>query len=357
MKHNLFAAISLVLMLTLAACGGGGSTSDTITLPEDNTTPPVTMNTISLSGTAIDGYISGAKACLDINSDGVCQGGEPTTTTATDGTFSFTNVEVEDNKLLPVIVSGGTDTATNKPFVGKLKNIIDSATITAGTSLKVTPLTDLIASSFLKSTTKDTTALTTAKTKVATIFDLSVADVDADPMTNLAVFAKTQEVQQIKALIEATTTKASGGSVLTTVEKDKLLEDIKESLVAQIEESIGTTLDIDSVLGKVEIKSSITLPANEKAFVSAQVGEVKSRLDTLATSSTATDKLDELQKGLEEEQAVALKNIDDATSDSTITVVTISDTTKLIEQGEPVSRAPTAVANSGFSTPPTTPTY
>ena len=340
-------ALSLIL---LTACGGGGGDSS-------STSTPVTAHTISLSGTAVDGYISGATACLDIDSSGTCDSGEPTTTTATDGTFSFTDVEVEDNKLIPVIVIGGPgaiDTATGKAFTGSLKNIIDSATITAGTALSVTPLTDLITTSFLQSSTKDLQALDTSKSEVAQAFNLPVADVTADPMKSVVVFAKTQELEQIKTLIETTATKAIGGTF--TQEQELALEsDITAALVAQMKETSGT-VNIASVLAKVETISTITIPANEKTFVAAQVVEVRTSLNALP-STTDIDKLDELQSGLEEEQAAALTKIDEATEGSTITVVAISDTTTLIEQGQPVNRAPTVASNSGFSTPPTTPTF
>jgi len=346
-------SLNVVIVLSMTGCGGGGGGGDS------STPPPVTANTISLSGTAVDGYISGAKVCLDVNSDAICQSTEPSTITAVNGTFSFTNVEVADNLLLPVIVMGGAgaiDTATGKAFTGQLKNIIDSATITAGTPLRVTPLTDLVSTSFLQSTTKNTTALNNAKTEVAQAFGLSVTDVVADPMQSLTLFAKTQELEQIKALIETTATKAKGGS-LDEAETQTLQNDIKEALVAQVKETTGTNLEIDKVLTTVETQASISIPENEKTFVVAQATEVKTALATLATSSTTLDELDELQIGLEAEQEVALTKIEDATASDILAVVVISDVEQLIAQSNPVNTAPTVAANAGFSTPPTTPTY
>ncbi len=48
-------ALSCGLTMLLSACGGGSSNSDS-----------------SISGTVIDGYIEGAKVCLDANNNGLC---------------------------------------------------------------------------------------------------------------------------------------------------------------------------------------------------------------------------------------------------------------------------------------------
>ncbi len=322
-QYSNLAIISMLFMLTIFAAGCGS----------DNTTNPP-QNSISLSGTAVDGYISGATVCLDVDSSGICESTEPTTTTAADGSFSFTNVEVADNLLFPVIVSGGIDTATNKLFIGEIKNIINSATITADAQLNVTPLTDLIAVSFLQSTIKSVETFNNSKTEIADVFGISEADVTADPMTNVFVFAKSQEVQQIKALIEITASKAKDNH-LSAAEKLVLQNAIKEALVTQIKATIGTNLEIDKVLAEVESKSSITIPDNEKIFVAAEVAKVQTTLD-LATSSTTTDKLNELQTGLEAELIVAVTSINDALAEETITVVDISDSAQLITQGETI---------------------
>jgi len=319
--NQIFLSILFVLTVFTTGCGN----KNTVSLP---------LHTISFSGTAVDGYISGAKVCLDVDNSGICESTEPTTTTAADGTFSFTDVQVANNLFFPVIISGGIDTATNKSFNGELKSIINSATITVDTQLNVTPLTDLIAVSFFQSTTKNETILKNSTTEVANVFGISEADVTADPMTNVFVFAKSQEVQQIKALTEITASKAKGNN-LSIAEKLVLQNEIKEALVTQIKATTGTNLEIDKVLTEVESKSSITIPANEKVFVAAQVAKVKTTLDS-ATSSTTTNQLNELQTGLEAELTVAVTSIKDALVGEPLAVVEISNSAKLITQGETI---------------------
>ena len=163
MKNYIQSSIlTSMLLISFTACGGGddGGTSIPIT-PTTNLPSTVTpVNKVSFSGIAVDGYISGATACLDLNVNGLCDISEPTSLTATDGTFTFTNVVVDENVLLPVIVTGGVDTATGKVFRGELKRIVDTKSINSSVKLNVTPLTDLVASSFIASNDKSDTVLT-----------------------------------------------------------------------------------------------------------------------------------------------------------------------------------------------------
>ena len=65
--------MSLALAVLLCACGGGGSSS----------------NSTTLSGAVIDGYIEGAKVCLDVNANGLCESSEPTATTNSQGQYKL----------------------------------------------------------------------------------------------------------------------------------------------------------------------------------------------------------------------------------------------------------------------------
>ena len=210
-KLNLNVLIIPLLIVSFTACGGGGDNGSTISNP-----PPV-INKISFSGVAIDGYISGATACLDLNVNGSCDTAEPITQTATDGTFTFTNIEVDKDILLPVIVTGGIDTATGKVFRGELKRIVDTKSINNSVKLSVTPLTDLVASSYIASTNKSAATLTQTRSNVASSLGLTITDIGSDPMMNKALFAKTQEVQQIKELVLTSSLKSIVRSNLSPI--------------------------------------------------------------------------------------------------------------------------------------------
>src|SRR5205814_6523683 len=73
-------ALSALCASLLAACGGGGST----------TPPPVQPTSVTISGVAADGPLQGATACYDLNDNGACDSGEPSSgPTDAAGRFSF----------------------------------------------------------------------------------------------------------------------------------------------------------------------------------------------------------------------------------------------------------------------------
>lgn len=84
MKTTTVFALARVSMLSLfigslVACGGGGGSSS-------SSTPPAP---VTLSGKVIDGYISGAIVCLDVNSNNKCDKDEPTTTSTAGGAYTL----------------------------------------------------------------------------------------------------------------------------------------------------------------------------------------------------------------------------------------------------------------------------
>ena len=303
--------IASTLLLTFSACGGGDSSSSS----------PSTVNTISFSGVAVDGYIRGATACLDTNINAVCDNTEPTTITLADGTFTFSDVEVNDGVLMPVIISGGFDTATGKVFTGELKNIINTTDIAQHTSFSVSPLSDLVAASFLASNDKSDTALQTIKLNVAASLGLSVEKLDADPMQDKEVFAKAQEIQQIKELMLTSANKSA--NIIKGSDESKALEISIARAVASAIQVNGRLSTADAIATFEELEGSITIPANEQEFIALQVTEIINSLsDMVADVSVSTDDLDQEQGNLEDIVEIASSNIASATQNSAITVVT-----------------------------------
>lgn len=89
-------ALSLLTASLIAACGGGGTT-----------TSPTT-----LAGKVIDGYIKGATVCLDVNSNMVCDSGEPSDTTKDGGVYSLVapvGVNLSTTHLLVNVPTTATD--------------------------------------------------------------------------------------------------------------------------------------------------------------------------------------------------------------------------------------------------------
>jgi len=123
--------------------------TDTTNTDSTNTTTSGTTETTSqqnISGTVVDGEISGATLFLDLNRNGEFDASEPTTTTDATGEFSLTLTPAQANhanylnKTAPLIAFGGTDIRTNKPFEDSL-----SALVSSDGEVNVTPISTLIA--------------------------------------------------------------------------------------------------------------------------------------------------------------------------------------------------------------------
>ena len=131
--------ISIGIVTFFIGCGGGSSSSSS--------------NTIS--GKVVDGYVKGAKVCLDINNNFRCDENEPFTISDENGNYTLES----DGKEHILISLGGIDTENNIPAIKmysstKYKNI--------------TPLTSL--------------AIKEGEEKVAEFFNISVSDIAKDPM-------------------------------------------------------------------------------------------------------------------------------------------------------------------------------
>ena len=113
-------ALGAVGVTAVAASSNSGSSAAAPAAPA-----PVT-------GTAIDGYLSGATVFIDVNGNGQLDAGEPSTTTDAQGNFTLPG-----GTSGPLVAFGGTDISTGLEFKGILK-------APAGATV-VTPLTTLVA--------------------------------------------------------------------------------------------------------------------------------------------------------------------------------------------------------------------
>ncbi|MEZ8011719.1 MULTISPECIES: hypothetical protein [Vibrio] len=129
----------------LAACGGGGgggSSSTSAPAPQTKT----------LQGVAIDGYISGATAFLDINYNGVLDEGEPSSITDDEGSYqlSLTGSNSDCMDYAPIVV--------NVP-VGAIDADSPNSPITEPYQLVFPPVMTVSSDQEIKSTTPLTTVL------------------------------------------------------------------------------------------------------------------------------------------------------------------------------------------------------
>ncbi len=161
--------LGCALAVTLTACGGGGGGGADTSSPASATT---------LSGTAVDGYLQGARVLLDVNGNGLPDAGEPTATTDANGRYSLDYSQVSTPLAgLRVVVTGGVDTDTGNAFTGILTARADGAR----SGQLVSPLTSLV-----DALVAEGFSLDAARTRVASALGLSVADLATDPVAALA---------------------------------------------------------------------------------------------------------------------------------------------------------------------------
>ncbi|SCV02126.1 putative lipoprotein [Cupriavidus necator] len=130
------AAISASL---LSACGGDGS--DSATNPSTPAGP--TQPTPNLTGKAIDGYLVGAKVCLDLDASGSCDAGEPSTTTDENGGFGLVADAAAIGKTLLVVVDTNTKDKSRPGFSFPAGFVLYTV-VDGMTGQHVTPITTMV---------------------------------------------------------------------------------------------------------------------------------------------------------------------------------------------------------------------
>ncbi len=122
-------ALFILSLLTLAGCGGSSDPKPTL-----------------LSGVVIDGYIEGAKVCLDRNSNGVCDEGEPSGTTNNQGKYEFDigNLATTGLMLIAEIPDNAKDADDGGKTLAEAGKKAYTLSGLAETPAVITPLTTLM---------------------------------------------------------------------------------------------------------------------------------------------------------------------------------------------------------------------
>jgi hypothetical protein len=132
MKNKISLALVISSVALLSACGGGGGT------------PSTAAGDTTFAGKVIDGYVSGAKVCIDINSNAICDPNEPAATTDSTGSYSFTySGAVAGMHIIAEVPVGAVDSdlgAVTKTY---------SLFAPAASASVVTPLSTLVSSEMI----------------------------------------------------------------------------------------------------------------------------------------------------------------------------------------------------------------
>ncbi|WP_210455000.1 hypothetical protein [Vibrio crassostreae] len=225
--------LAVAIALGIAGCGSDSSDSST------TDTGGSTATSASLTAKAADGYLVGANACLDLNSNKVCDKDEPSAVTGDDGSFTIDNLtqeQLEQGTLLIEVVAGQTIDTDNPGVV-----LSKSYRLTAPPkSAFISPLTTLIQNEIENGSSLEE-AKTAIQEKLGTTLDLTQDYIEAKNNNDLAdaqkaAFENLHRVAQVTASVMAENTDAlsetAGGAGISV-----------EALTALINEEVTRVLE------------------------------------------------------------------------------------------------------------------
>lgn len=312
-KYSLSSILSIILTFLFLGCDSSSYST---------TSEPLQTNALqssNITGRLADGYISGSTLCLDKDLDGECDLNISKTTSNNDGIFKFSNInDINQTNFINIIATGGIDTSTQKSFIGSLKNTIQ--TNESNKNIIISPLTDLVSVAFLNADVQDIFTLNYAKDLVASTLGIDTQDIYKDPMKDITIFSKSQEIQHTKQLLQTAFEKR------TSIESKIVEEKIKATLITY-------ELNIAQTLITLEINLNTKIPENEKQFIKNQIIELKQALNALSQdTSLDIENLNRLQESIDKEQTNANTKLLEADENTTLEVVKITATKESITQ-------------------------
>ena len=194
LNKALVVALSSTLLHGCFSLDFGDDDDDPITTPPEETT--------SFSGKVADGYLTGAKVCLDLNSNKICDPGEPSTISTAGGEFSLDDVtaaQLASAPLLVEIIVGETvdEDKPNTPIEKKY-------TLTAPAGYEfISPLTTMVQSEIEENNVSPEEAAGTVQAKLGTTLDLEADYVEgaADGTDNAEEFERLHKVAQVTVIV------------------------------------------------------------------------------------------------------------------------------------------------------------
>ena len=327
-----FLGFGIISMIAMAGCGGDGDfdTSSTLT------------------GKAIDGYLSGATVFIDENDNGVLDSGEVSTTTDANGDYKFSLTDAQTNKFLsnkyPIVVTGGIDIESKQPFTGILK--APAPDDGSYDNVMVTPITTLV--KVIADTTgvsvKD--AAKTVVTNLGLAEDLGTNDITKiDPValqktsSDDALVAAAKKVHKanvkIANILKITAGAVQGATNVTDAAQQntvfqKVFEDAAKKLAAKIQ---NETVDFESSTEVSNLASSVI--DNVKADSTALADTIKTATGSSTAVSIDTAKIDTVQTTVVSLVKTQSEKIDEAytsTTDVTTALETIGAVSSIIEK-------------------------
>jgi len=226
--------LSALLAASLAACSNDSSSSRS-----DSKTP--------VSGKVADGYLAGAKVCLDLNANQTCDDGEPSTTSTSGGSFTIENATAEQIANAAVVVEIIVGETIDEDNPGTAIDRTYTLTAPPGYGF-VSPLTTMVQNEVREKGVTPDEAKASIQTRLGTTVDLEDDYVagSSDGGGNATEFERVHKVAQVtRAVMQQnieTVTQVLNGT-------EASFEDVLALIVNQVLaalETIGTAVDNSS---------------------------------------------------------------------------------------------------------------
>lgn len=227
-------SVAAAIVLSMTGCGGGSGGGGA----------PASGSTTA-KGVVADGYIQGSIVCLDLNGNGQCDSGEPSTTTDANGGYTLKIPAKYADSNASIIATGGTDIDTHAKLTGALK-----VPFQPNQTLNITPLTTLVAAMVKKDV-----PVTKAYTLVAKAVGLTSTDIKANPVE----LNNKNVTTQIMATNSIITTLANVSDGNTSKIYSGLVNAIKS-----VADSNSSTNSIATIVRTAADENNTALPAEAK---------------------------------------------------------------------------------------------
>lgn len=320
----------------LGGCGGGGASEPPAPPP-----PPPAPSTVAIGGKAVDGALSGATACYDLNDNGACDSGEPASTaTGADGAFTLAVAPADAGRHRIVVqVPATAIDADTGAAVGTAYTLQSPATgTTTAHSVFVSPLTTLVQGHVDASgaSVAEATALVQTQAGLAVS---PLADFTATGNADNKQAALVARLVQATVLAQADTLKAVAGQADLsggTASVAEVARQVTSAVIGALPTIAGKTAE-SAVSGASGAALATAIADAAKAVVAqagmtadeakAAIGAAKLPVDTSTPSAAATAQLLALRYGdannwyLRSLQNSAADNTPDASNNRSESVV------------------------------------
>lgn len=266
-SHSSAAVLSL-FAIGLTGCGGGGGSN-------------VVSNT--QSGTAVKGPLDGALVFIDLDGDGELDSGELSTTTGSDGSYSFSTAD-------ETLLDGQIVVQTNENTVDRSSGeVVNGLTLSAPQdSDVVSPLTTLI-NDLVK--TGAATDAGTAQTQVKAALGITTnEDLTAfNPFTATDTTAA-KEVEKVAQQIVAVANSIAEAGAAAGGDKSELLSDALAQVVSQVSRaaSNSNTVDLTDATTVTSIVQAVDSSLDASRALAGAIANVNNEIDQALSGTDST---------------------------------------------------------------------